>query len=113
MIDIEIPLEKDRHGWYRFFEILPGALSWFMLMLPFILSLINVDFAAAFVLAYLLINFVRGIAGATRSVQAYRTMRQHQQLPWRQMLSELEAGEVLEPGAVRPKWHYDSLLRSQ
>ncbi len=113
MIDIEIPLEKDRHGWYRFFEILPGAISWTMLALPFILSIINVDFAAAFVLAYLLINFVRGIAGATRSVQAYRTMRQHQQLPWRQMLAELDAGEVLEAGAVRPKWHYDSLIRSQ
>lgn len=113
VIDIEIPLEQDRHGWYRFFEILPGALSWTMLALPFILSIISVDLAAAFVLAYLLINFVRGVAGASRSIQAYRVMRQHQKLPWRQMLAELEAGEVLEPGAVRPKWHYDSLLRMQ
>ena len=29
------------------------------------------------------------------------------------MLAELEAGEVLEGGAVRPKWHYDALLRMQ
>lgn len=111
MKDIEIPLEKDRHGWYRFFEILPGALSWFMLALPFILSIINVGLAAAFVLAYLLINFIRGVAGAIRAIDGYRTMRQHQKLPWRKMLAELEAGEVLEPGARRPKWHYDSLLR--
>lgn len=109
--DIEIPYEKDRHGWYRFYEILPGALSWFMLALPFILSIINVDFAAAFVLAYLLINFIRGVAGAIRAIGGYRTMRQHQSLPWRAMLNELEAGEVLEPGARRPKWHYDALLR--
>jgi hypothetical protein len=111
MKDIEIPLEKDRHGWYRFFEILPGALSWFMLALPFILSIINVDLAAAFVLAYLLINFIRGVAGAIRAIDGYRTMRQHQKLPWRKMLAELEAGEVLEPAARRPKWHYDALLR--
>src|SRR3954468_13313185 len=109
--DIEIPLEKDRHGWYRFFEILPGALSWFMLALPFILSLISVDLAAAFVLAYLLINFIRGLAGAMRAVDGYRTMRQHQKLPWRTMVAELTAGEVLETGFRRPKWHYDALLR--
>jgi hypothetical protein len=107
--DIEIPHEKDRHGWYRFFEILPGALSWFMLALPFILSLINVDLAAAFVLAYLLINFIRGIAGAIRAMDGYRTMRLHQKLPWRKMLEELETGEVLEPRAHRPKWHYEAI----
>jgi hypothetical protein len=113
MIDIEIPLEKDRHGWYRFFEILPGAVSWFMLALPFILSLINVDVAAAFVLLYLLINFIRGMAGAIRAIHGYYTMRAHQKLPWRKMLAELEAGEVTEPGAVRPKWHYTALLQRQ
>ncbi len=111
MIDIEIPLEKDRHGWYRFFEILPGVTSWSMLALPFVLSLINVDIAAAFVLAYLLINFIRGMAGAIRAIEGYRTMRQHQQLPWRQMLAELEAGEVADAGSKRPKWHYEALLR--
>lgn len=113
MIDIEIPLEKDRHGWYRFFEILPGTVSWSMLALPFVLSLISVDLAAAFVLLYLLINFIRGMAGAARAIDGYRTMRLHQKLPWRQMLAELEAGEVTEAGAIRPKWHYDALLRMQ
>lgn len=111
MTDIEIIPEAERRGWYRFFEILPGALSWSMLALPFVLSFINVDLAAAFVLAYLLINFVRGIAGAIRAIDGYTTMRQHQKLPWRKMLVELEAGEVLEPAARRPKWHYDALLR--
>lgn len=113
MTDIEIPLEKDRHGWYRFYEILPGALTWLMLALPFILSMINVNLAAIFVLAYLLINFIRGLAGAIRSVHAFRVMRQHQQMPWRTMLSELQTGEVSEAGAVRPKWHYEGMMRAQ
>jgi len=104
MTDLEIPLEKDRKGWYRFFEILPGALSWFMLALPFILSAISVSLAAIFVFIYLLVNFTRGIAGALRAVQGYRTMRLHQRLPWPQMLEELETGEVAA-NAKRPSWH--------
>ncbi|HWT56185.1 MAG TPA: glycosyltransferase family 2 protein [Candidatus Microsaccharimonas sp.] len=113
MTDIELPIEKDRHGWYRFFEILPGTLSWTMLALPFILCLINVNIGAIFVLAYLLINFTRGLAGAIRSVHGFRTMKGQQKLPWRQMIGELEAGEITEQNAIRPKWHYDALLKTQ
>lgn len=113
MTDIEIPAEADRRGHYRFFEVLPGALSWFMLVLPFILSIIDVRLAAIFVLVYLLINFTRGLAAAIRALQGYYVMRQHQKLPWRQMLAELQAGEVASPHARRPRWHYDALLKIQ
>jgi hypothetical protein len=113
MKDLEIPFEKDRSRRYRFFEILPGTLSYFMLVLPVILSFINVTLAALFILIYLLINFVRGIAGAIRSLHGYHVMQQHQKLPWSQMLKELEAGKVPEHNVKRPKWHLDVLLRSQ
>lgn len=112
MTDIEIPYEKDRRGHYRFFEILPGALSWFMLAVPFVLAFINVTLAAAFVFVYLLINFTRGIAGAIRAIQGYRTMRSHQKLHWQPLLAELEAGEA-SPHAKRPKWHLETLVRNQ
>lgn len=111
MTDLEIPYEKDRSLHYRIFEILPGSLSWLMLFLPLILSLINVTFAAVFVLVYLLINFTRAIAGATRAMQGYRVMKEHERLDWQAMLDELEAGEVQSPHERRPKWHYDALLR--
>jgi len=113
MKNLEIPFEKDRPKRYRFFEILPGALSYFMLVLPVILSFINVTLAAVFVLIYLLINFVRGIAGAVRSLHGYHVMHQHQKLPWAQMLKELEAGKVPNHNVKRPKWHLDVLVRSQ
>lgn len=113
MADIEIPQPAERGKRYRFFEILPGACSWFMLCLPFILSVINVTLAAIFVFVYLLINFTRVFAGAIRALQGYHTMRVHQKLPWRQMLRELEAGEVSDAHVKRPKWHYDVLLRTQ
>jgi cellulose synthase/poly-beta-1,6-N-acetylglucosamine synthase-like glycosyltransferase len=111
MIDLEVPFEKDRRGHYRFFEILPGAISYFMLVLPVILSLINVTLAAAFVLVYLLINFTRGIAGAVRGLHGYSVMRQHQKLPWSHMLTELEAGKV-NANTKRPKWHTSAVARS-
>ena len=111
MTDIEIPYERDRSRRYRFFEALPGILSWLMLFLPLALSLINVTMAAVFVLAYLLVNFARAIAGALRALQGFRMMKQHQKLDWPEMLKELEAGEVQSPTEQRPKWHYDALLR--
>jgi cellulose synthase/poly-beta-1,6-N-acetylglucosamine synthase-like glycosyltransferase len=110
MSNIEIPFPEERGRRYRFFEILPGALSYFMLVLPVILSLINVTLAAVFVLLYLLVNFTRGIAGAVRGLHGYHVMRVHQQYPWAQMLAELEAGEA-SPHAKRPTWHTDELQR--
>jgi len=110
MSNIEIPFPEERGRRYRFFEILPGALSYFMLVLPVILSLINVTLAAVFVLVYLLINFTRGIAGAIRGLHGYHVMRVHQKYPWAQMLTELEAGEI-SPHAKRPAWHIAELKR--
>lgn len=112
MTDIEIPYEKDRRGHYRFFEMLPGVLSWSMLALPFALSLINIKLAAFFMFVYVLINFSRGMAGAIRSMQAFRVMKQHQKLPWAKMLDELGASEV-PPRVKRPKWHYLAIAQSQ
>lgn len=118
MKNIEIPYEKDRHGHYRFFEILPGAISWSMLALPFGLSFIDIQVAeqeinlgVVFVLLYLLINFARGAAGAVRSIQGYHTMQAHQKMPWAHMVQELEAGEV-EPHAKRPQWHREAVRRN-
>lgn len=111
MADLEIPFEKDRHGHYRFFEILPGLLSYSMLALPVVLSMLNVTLAAVFILVYLLINFARGISGAVRGLHGYHVMRIHQGYPWASMLQELEAGEV-SPHAKRPKWHRDEVARS-
>lgn len=108
MTDIEIPLEKDRHGWYRFFEILPGALSWSMLALPFLLGILSATIAAVFMFIYLLINFARGFAGATQLLRGHRTMLKHQRLPWAAMLKELEENHIA-PNAKRPKWHREAL----
>jgi cellulose synthase/poly-beta-1,6-N-acetylglucosamine synthase-like glycosyltransferase len=112
MTDIEIPYEKDRHGHYRFFEILPGTLSYLLLLMPFILSLINVTLAAIFVLAYMLIYVVRGMGVAFRGVQAYRVLRQHRQYNWSQLLADVDSG-TLSTGPNIPRWHAETLHRMQ
>lgn len=105
MSNLDIPFEKERRGHYRFFEILPGALSWTLLSLPVLLSLINVKLAAFFMFVYVLINFARGVAGAMRAMQGYRTMKQHQKLDWPMLLKELAKGSV-PSRAIRPRWHH-------
>lgn len=111
MTDIEIPYKEDR-GWkYRSLEILPGALSWFMMFLPLILSIINVTFASVFILAYLLIFFVRSIGVNIRAFQGYGMMQKHRKLPWLDMFEELVAGKVKGDHVKRPNWHYDNIRR--
>jgi hypothetical protein len=110
MTDIEIPFKEERNRRYRFFEVLPGVLSWTMLFLPLVLSLINVTLAAIFVLIYLLINFTRSIAAATRALHGYSILRRHKKLDWLKLNSELQTGEI-DAQAKRPKWHYHNLTR--
>jgi hypothetical protein len=113
MRDIEIPYKEDRDWKYRFLEILPGALSWTMLFVPLILSLVNVTFASFFILSYLLIFFVRALGVNLRAFQGYRLMQQHKKFPWRDMLEELDQGSVKNSDDVRPQWHFDNLEKLQ
>ena len=111
MTDLEIPFEKDRHGHYRFFEILPGVLSWTLLFTPLILSYVNVTAAVFFAFIYLLIFFVRGIAYATRGLSGYVTMKRHMKLDWNGLAADIDAGKVTEAKIERPKWHLSNLKR--
>ncbi len=118
MIDIEIPYEKNRKGHYRFFEILPGALSWSLLLMPVVLSYVNitigytpVNLAVLFILAYLLITFVRSLGYDIRALAGYRVMKQQMRLDWMGMVADVEAGEPTADKFERPQWHLNNLAR--
>lgn len=111
MTDLEIPYEKDRRGHYRFFEILPGLLSYLLLLAPILLSIFNVTLAVFFILAYLLIFFVRSVAYSTRAIIGYHTMRQQMKLDWPALLADVEAGQATAADIKRPKWHLRALRR--
>ena len=113
MTDIEIPYVKNRGRRYRFFEILPGMLSWSILALPFILSFFSPTAATFFILGYLLLWFTKAIGLNIRSVQGYRNLQLNQRLPWAQMLEELSSGKVEQPDRHVPTWHYENVKRYQ
>src|SRR5690348_8473079 len=112
MRNIEIPYEEERGRRYRFFEMLPGIITWTILALPFVLSFIKVHFAgisvplaALFIPAYLLLWFVKAVGLNIRALQGYRLLKQHQKLPWSQMLKELTSGKTDQPDSHIPSWH--------
>lgn len=113
MTDIEIPYAKDRSRRYKFFEKLPGIVSWTILFLPLILSIISPIAMVYVLIIYLLIWFAKAIATNIRVLQGWRTLQSQQKLNWPRLLEELGEGQVESPSAKRPKWHYQNLLRLQ
>lgn len=113
MKNIEIPYRQDRSKRYLFFEKLPGMVSWAILLSPFIFGFIWPIAVVYALIVYLLIWFAKAVAVNIRVIEGWRTLQKHQKLDWPKLLEELEAGEVTEVGAKRPKWHYENLLRLQ
>jgi cellulose synthase/poly-beta-1,6-N-acetylglucosamine synthase-like glycosyltransferase len=113
MKNIEIPYVEERGRRYRLLEILPGLLSWSILSLPFIMSQINPRATVFFIIAYLLMWFMKALGLNIRAIQGFRLMRSHEKLPWKQMLQEVAEGRVDQPDKHIPTWHYENVVRLQ
>ena len=72
---IEIPLVSKRPA-YRFFEMVPGLISWSLLLLAFVLSAWNAMVGAAYVLVVVVIMFIRGLITIRSAWLGYRMMAQ-------------------------------------
>ncbi|MEX2006559.1 MAG: glycosyltransferase family 2 protein [Candidatus Saccharimonadales bacterium] len=107
VVEIPQPAERDIH--YRLFEILPGALTWLILLLPVILGKYNPKLAAYFIVLYLLIWFARAIGLNIRSFQGWRVMNQHRRLPWKKLNNDLQLLAAKSKDA--PDWHARNLER--
>ena len=70
---LEIPLGK-RTFWYRFFEMLPGLLSYSLILLPIVLSFFSPLVAAIFIMGYIIIWFVKAVGIAYRTIRGYRLL---------------------------------------
>ncbi len=111
MKDIEIPYVEQRGKRYRFFEMLPGLLSWSLLALPFILSFFNPLLSAFFILSYMLLWFVKAMGLNVRAIQGFKMLSQHQKLPWPMMLQELRSENSSELASNTPAWHNSNIQR--
>ncbi|MEI6480780.1 MAG: glycosyltransferase family 2 protein [Candidatus Saccharibacteria bacterium] len=108
--DIEIPYEKDRSRRYRLFEILPGVISWSILILPFILSLFIPQLVIFMIITYILLWFVKSMGLLIRSFQGLKKLEDSKKLDWRAMTADLQNGTVAET-TVAPEWHQENLAR--
>lgn len=113
MKNIEIPLTHERNVAYRLFEILPGFLSWSLLLLPVLLSRVDVNLAAFFVIAYLMLWFVKSIGLNIRALEAYHKMNIFMKMDWLELLDDIRTPQrVLDAQPVeRPNWHINNLRR--
>ena len=111
MKDIEIPYVENRNWQYRFWEIFPGAVSWTILLLPLVLSIINPTLFAIYIIAFLLIWFIKAIGLNVRSIQGFRTLEQQKKMEWKILLGDLEVGEQLHQLKWIPKWHRKNVAR--
>jgi hypothetical protein len=105
----EIPLVAERGVSYRFFEILPGFLSWTILLLPFVLAFVSVAASAFIMLAYLILWFIKAMALNIRVLQGFRTLKAHQKVAWQDLIDDI--GKPKAEAEHAPDWHQRNLDR--
>jgi len=111
MVDIEIPLQRQKTRRYRLFEILPGFLSWSLLILPFVLSMINASLTALLIIAFFLLWFARAVGLNVRVLQGWKNMTRQQDFDWQTMLKDMQRLDKPSAGRKIPKWHSGTIER--
>ena len=89
MAKIELPMGK-RTRLYRFFEILPGALSYVAVIALFVLSWVNPILGTIYLLLIVSITLVKAVATAFRTIQGYKVVKRAERVDWRKRLLDLE-----------------------
>lgn len=107
MTDLEIPLGK-RTRFYRFFEILPGALSYLIIALPVLLSFINPLYGAIFIIVFIIVWFVKTIGMTYRTLEGYNTLQRAQKMDWKGRLHDLE-----NPAKALKERHFEGSWKSE
>ena len=89
MIDLELPLGR-RSKLYRFFEIIPAVMSYMMLLLLIILSIVNPLWAALYLLLLIMTMFIKSIGIAFSTIRGHHRLVGAQKIDWHARLQDLE-----------------------
>lgn len=89
MIDLEIPTGK-RSRLYRFFEMVPAALSYGALITMIVLSIVNPVWAAVYLLIIIMTMVVKALGIAVHTIQGQRRLGAAQKVDWHARLKDLE-----------------------
>ena len=112
--NLEIPQGK-RTKKYRFFEILPGAISYGAIILLFVLSIIDPVLAAIYLFIVIASTLVKTIGIAYRTVQGYEVIKRAMRVDWRKRMEDLahphEAYERLL-GDANKSYHFEEHLEN-
>ena len=104
---LEIPLGK-RTRKYRFFEILPGAISYLGVILLFVLSYFSPIAGAVYLIAIISTTLVKAVGIAYRTYGGFNTMKAAEKVDWRQRCEDLEdAHEAYEKLHAKNSGEYD------
>lgn len=87
--NLELPLGK-RKRLYRFFEILPGALSYIMIILLFVLSIVSPVAGSIYLLLVIITMVVKAVGIAVRTIQGNGILKKSMAVDWARRLSDLE-----------------------
>ncbi len=85
---------KDRRL-QRFFEMIPGILTWFTLIGMFVFSWLFPVWLAVFIILFDIYWIYRTIYIASYSIMAYRKMKRWKKIDWRYRLEKIFRGEEL------------------
>lgn len=88
MINLEIPL-KQRSRKYRFFEMVPGLVSWGSIILLVVLSLLNPLLAGIYVLLFIATLLIKAAGIAYHTLAGKRRIDQAQLVDWHARLMDL------------------------
>lgn len=100
--NLEIPKGR-RTLKYRFFEILPGVISYGAIILLFVLSVIDPVLGAIYLFIIIASTLVKAVSVAYRTVQGYEVIKRAEKVNWRARLEDLS-----NPHAAYEKMHGDS-----
>ncbi len=107
--NLEIPQGK-RTKLYRFFEILPGAISYGAILLLFILSWVDPTIGAIYLFIIIASTLVKAVSVAYRTAQGYKVIKSASKVDWRKRVEDLsvphEAFERLRDDANK-SYHFD------
>jgi len=90
MTNLEIPLGKKRTKAYRFFEMVPGILSYGTFILIVVLSLTNPLLAAIYILALIITTLVKAVGIAIHTIKGRSRLMEAQSVDWKDRLEQLE-----------------------
>ena len=86
---LEIPQGK-RTRKYRFLEILPGLISYSLIILLFVLSWINPLLGTTYLFVIIATTLVRAFKTSFRTVQGYKVMNAAMRVDWRKRVLDLD-----------------------